>query len=86
MIKSEIPNTTGMVWSDEWKAPEDKGNYKYKIFSTLSGARAWTSVILAGKRDSRRHSTTSFRKNVVVTEISFQMLEVQSFGNHERAD
>ena len=28
-------------------------------------AHAWTSVILAGKRDSHRHSTTSFSANVV---------------------
>ena len=31
----------------------------YEIFLVLSGARARTSVILAGKRGSRRHSTTS---------------------------
>ena len=32
----------------------------YEIFLVLSGARALTSVILAGKRDSHRHSTTSW--------------------------
>ena len=31
----------------------------------LSSARAWTSVILAGKRDSRRRSATSFSENVL---------------------
>ena len=31
---------------------------------------------LAGKRDSRRESTTSFSENVVVEETSYQMLEV----------
>ena len=31
----------------------------YEIFSMLSKAYALTSVILAGKRGSRRHSTTS---------------------------
>jgi len=36
-----------------------------------SNARA-----LAGKRDSRRHSTTSFSENVVVEETSYQLLEV----------
>ena len=37
----------------------------------LSSEQALTSVILAGKRDIHRHSTTGFiRKNVVVTEIS----------------
>lgn len=30
----------------------------------------WTSVILAGRRDSRPHSTAIFCKNVVVTEES----------------
>ena len=29
----------------------------------------WTSAILAGKRDSRRDSTTGFSENAVVTEI-----------------
>ena len=31
----------------------------------LKGARAKTSVILAWKRDNRRHSTTSISENVV---------------------
>ena len=35
-----------------------------------------TSVILAGKRGSRRHSTTSFSENVEVAETRYQMLEV----------
>ena len=30
----------------------------------LSSAREWASVILVGKCDSGRHSTTSFSKNV----------------------
>ena len=45
----------------------------------LSSARAWTSVILAAKRDSRRHSTTSFTENVVVTKTSYQMLEAKFY-------
>ena len=32
----------------------------------LSIAPAWTSVILAGKSNSRRHSSSSFFENVVV--------------------
>ena len=32
----------------------------------LSSAHAWTSVILAGKRCNRRHSTSGFSKNTVV--------------------
>ena len=43
---------------------------------------------LAGKRGSRRHnrrhSTTSFRENVVVAESSYQMLEVLSLCDGER--
>ena len=35
------------------------------IFSATQ--RCWNSVILAGKRDSLRHSTTSFSENVVVS-------------------
>ena len=43
----------------------DENDYEYEIFSVLSSARAWTNVILAGKCDSRRHSTTSFSENVI---------------------
>ena len=53
---------------------------EYEILSVLSSVRAWNSVILAGKRDSRRRSTTSFSENVVVAETSYQMLEVLSFA------
>ena len=35
-------------------------DYEYEIFSILISAHAWTSLILAGKRDRRRHYTTSF--------------------------
>ena len=51
----------------------DKDDYEDEIFSILSSAQAWTSVILAGKRDSRRHSTTGFSENVVVAGTSYQM-------------
>ena len=44
----------------------DEYEYEYEIFSILSSARARTSVILAGKHDCRRHSTTSFRESDVV--------------------
>ena len=43
-----------------------------------SSVRAWTKVILAGKRDSFRHSAMGFSDNVVVKETNFQMLEVLS--------
>ena len=42
-------------------------------------------TILAGKRGSRRHSTTSFGGNVVVEETSYQMFQVLSFCDRERA-
>ena len=57
-----------------------------EIFSVLSTARAWTNVILEGKSDSRRDSTTSFDENVVVAETSYQIIEVSSsFCDRERA-
>ena len=41
--------------------------------------RVSTSIILAGKRDSRCHySTTRICKNVMVVETGYQMLEVLS--------
>ena len=33
----------------------DEDDYEYEIFSVLSSARAWTNVILAGKRESCRY-------------------------------
>ena len=51
----------------------DDDDYEYEIFSRLSIAHAWTSVILAGKRDSGRHSTMSFIENVELAGISYQM-------------
>ena len=45
----------------------------------LSSARALTSVILAGKRDNRRHSSTSFAENVFVKKTSYQMLEAKFY-------
>ena len=59
--------------------------YVYEIFSILSSAHAWTSVILEGKRDSRRQPTTSFSENIVVGGTSYQMLEVLSVCYRERA-
>ena len=51
-------------------------------FSVLSSARV---VILAGKRESRRHSNTSFRENVVAAKTSYQLLGILSFSDRERA-
>ena len=47
--------------------------------TTMSIARARTSVIFARKRDTRRHSTTTSSVNVVVAKTSYLMLEVLSF-------
>ena len=51
---------------------EEDDDYEYEIFSILGIAHAWTSVILAGKRDSLGHCTTSFGKNVLVAKTSYQ--------------
>ena len=61
----------------------DDDDFEYEIFSVLSIAHAWTSVILAGKRGSRRHSATSFSENVGVAGTSYQMQEVLSFCYRE---
>ena len=42
----------------------------------LSPAIQSNARTLAGKRDSRRNSTTSFSENVVVEETSYQPLQV----------
>ena len=47
---------------------------KPEIFSILSSTRAWTSVILEGKRDGCRHFTKSFCKNVVLADTSYKVL------------
>jgi len=64
---------------------EDEADYEYEIFSILSSAREWASVILAEKRDSRRHFKTGFSENVVLAGTSYQMQEVLSFCCRERA-
>ena len=61
----------------------DDDDFEYEIFSVLSIAHAWTSVILAGKRGSRRHSVTSFSENAGVAETSYQKQEVLSFCYRE---
>ena len=58
---------------------KDEDDYENEIFSILSGARALTNVILAGKCDSRRYSSTSFSENVVVAKTSYQMFGILSF-------
>ena len=55
--------------------------YEYEIFTILSSACAWTSINLAGKRDSRLHSTTGFSENDVVRKRGYQILGVQHLIN-----
>ena len=38
-----------------------------------------TTERMAGKRDSRLHSTTSFAENVVVKKTSYEMLEAKFY-------
>ena len=54
-------------------------------FPVRSSAHVRTNVILAGKYDSHRHSTTGFSKNVVVEKTSYQMLGMLTFSDRERA-
>ena len=51
---------------------EDEGDYEYENISILSIARA-SQLHFGGKRDSRRHSTTGFSKNVLVVGTNYQM-------------
>ena len=62
---------------------EDDHEKLNEIFAILSGARVRTNVILAGKCDSHRHSSTSFSENVVVAKTSYQMLGILSFCYRE---
>ena len=56
-----------------------------RVREQLSSARVRAGVILAGKCVSRRQSTASFRENVVVAKTSYQMLEILSFSDREKA-
>ena len=56
-----------------------------ELFPILSSACARTTIILAGKCSSRRQSTTSFSEHVVVAKTSYQMLQIFSFSDLERA-
>ena len=81
--KSRVPCTFQPHFSDFFFVNgRQPGTTKRTKFSQYwSSALAWTSVILAGKRNGRRHSTMGLSKNVAVSEISYQMLEVLSFCN-----
>ena len=59
--------------------------YNRELFPILSSACARTTIILAGKCGSRRQSTTSFSEHFVVAKTSYQMLQIFSFSDLERA-
>ena len=64
----------------------DEKDCEYEILSIVSSARARTSVILAGKRGSRRHFTTSFTELNVRNFSILQSGEVfTSFNNDDSA-
>ena len=53
----------------------DADDYENEIFPILSRTCAQSNVILAGKFDNHRHSTTRFSQKVVVRAKSYQILE-----------
>ena len=64
-----------------WASSVVENDYEKQIFSILISARSLTRVILAGRRDSRRHSTTSFSESVVVAETrSFNLQQFYHFA------
>ena len=64
-----VPSTGMMSLNLDYKDGQVvEDDYEKEIFSVQSSALSLTLVILAGKRDSRCHSTTSFSKSVVVAE------------------
>ena len=73
-------------WKKKKKQKNRRTRFSFWVaFSILSSARTQTNVIFAGKCSSRRQSTTSFSENVVVAKTSYQMLEILSFSDRERA-
>ena len=54
---------------------QDEDDYECAIFLVLSSARVWSSIILAGKRDSRRHSNMGFLRVSINTDIRAVRLE-----------
>ena len=59
------------------------GTFFFLTFSLPSASLDLKVPILAGKRDSRRYSTTCVTANVLVEESSYQMLEVLTFCDRE---
>ena len=70
-IETKLARATATVTRTESFRFYDEDDRNNDSFSVLSSAYAGNSVIWAGKRDSRRHFTTGFCENVVVTETSY---------------
>ena len=54
---------------------QDEDDYECAIFLVVSSARVWSSIILAGKRDSRRNSNMGFLRVYLNTDIRAVRLE-----------
>ena len=57
----------------------------FLTFSLPSASLDLKVHILTGKRGSRRHSSSSFRANLVVAKTRYQMLKVLSFCGRKSA-
>ena len=54
---------------------QDEDDYECTIFLVVSSARVWSSIILAGKSDSRRNSNMGFLRVYLNTDIRAVRLE-----------
>ena len=45
---------------------QDEDDYECTILLVVSSARVWSSIILAGKRDSRRNSNMGFYGSILI--------------------
>ena len=70
-IETKLARATATATRIESFRFYDEDDHNNDSFSILSSAHAGNIVIWAGKRDSRRHFTTDFCENVVVTETSY---------------
>ena len=54
---------------------QDEDDYECTILLVVSSARVWSSIILAGKRDSRRNCNMGFLRVYINTDIRAVRLE-----------
>ena len=71
----DVPNfTLGWILLEALRF-QDEDHYENEIFlNTKEWVRANQPVILAGKCDSHRHSTTGFSDNVLVAKTSYEIV------------